>query len=76
MRVKVLLFGAESRVVDNDHLMVEFAGKTCGELRRALGRVEPRLADCRLAVNHEYAEDDKPILAGDEVELIGRVSGG
>ena len=30
----------------------------------------------RLAVNHEFARDDRPIRASDEVALIGMVSGG
>ena len=48
----------------------------------ALARACPAIADalpgCRLAVNHAFADGDDapPIQSGDEVALIGMVSGG
>lgn len=53
---------------------------TVGHLRRALADTRPSLADllprCAVAVNHEYADDDQLLHAGDEVAIIPPVSGG
>ena len=53
---------------------------TVATLRRMLADTWPSLADllprCAVAVNHEYADDDQPLRAGDEVAIIPPVSGG
>ena len=53
---------------------------TVAHLRRRLTDTWPSLAEllprCAVAVNHEYATDDTPLLPGDEVAVIPPVSGG
>lgn len=50
------------------------------ELRAELIRLRPELAKLAavsaFAVNEEYADDDRPVSAGDEVAVIPPVSGG
>ena len=49
------------------------------ELRRALLMEYPAfqdIASIRIAINQEYALDDTPVRAGDEVAIIPPVSGG
>lgn len=53
---------------------------TCAELRRALQEqhrsLAPLLVPCRLAVNHAFVPDARIINPGEELALIGFVSGG
>ena len=82
MEVSVLLFGPAAQTVGRREVVVAMAdaSPTCAALRVRLGEVEPKLAPlldhCRLAVNHAFASDDQRIGPGDEVALIGLVSGG
>jgi molybdopterin converting factor small subunit len=82
MRVTVKLFGGEADAVGRREVTIEIAGDTasCAELARRLVAAEPRLRGridrCRLAVNHEFADAARRIAPGDEVALIGMVSGG
>ncbi len=82
MRCKVLLFGPEAQDVGHRSVTLEVDEDvlTCGRLRQALADQVPQLADrlpsCRLAVNHAFAADDLEVKKGDEVALIGMVSGG
>lgn len=81
MRIEVKLFGAEARLLGADTLAVDLdAPATCGELRDAMRAVAPALASslgwARFAVNGRYADDATTIDAGDELALIGLVSGG
>lgn len=82
MRVDVLLFGPLAQRLGRDSVPVEIAGDaaTAGQVRAALGRAEPELAGdltaCRLAVNHAFAHEATQIRSGDEVAVIGFVSGG
>lgn len=82
MRVSVLLFGpqatlAGARSVDVD---VPTEAPTASDVLLALRETAPALAgslaSSRLAVNHEFATSDQSIRQGDEVALIGMVSGG
>jgi molybdopterin converting factor small subunit len=59
---------------------VDSASPTVGELLRALAAAEPALArslpKSRLAVNFEFADPSQSIHCGDELALIGMISGG
>lgn len=62
-------------------LVIDVGDSTsCAELRSHLRERYPGLVasleHARFAVNSEFAEDDRVIRAGDEVALIGLVSGG
>ncbi len=81
MRVEVKLFGAEARLFGAESLSVDLdAPATCGDLRDAMRAVAPVLASslgwARFAVNGRYADDAAPVEEGDELALIGLVSGG
>lgn len=82
MTIVVHLFGAEAAAVGQDRICVELAdaAPTCGVLRTRLVASTPALAaalrGARFAVNHAFAPDAHPIAPGDEVALIGMVSGG
>ncbi len=82
MRVSVLLFGpqatlAGARSVD---LAIEKEAPSVSDVLAALHEAAPALtgslASSRLAINHEFAAADQTIRQGDEVALIGMVSGG
>jgi len=82
VQVQVKLFGPLAQAAATRTASVELpAGQAnCAALREALTRRYPQLRDalatCRLAVNHEFVGDATPIALGDEVALIGQVSGG
>lgn len=82
MHVDVLLFGPEAASVGAGRLGVDLpAGDTtCAQIRSAMSRLEPRLgpslATARFAVNHQFVDDAHVITPGDEIALIGPVSGG
>jgi molybdopterin converting factor small subunit len=81
MRIAVLLFGPEAAAVGRDCVEVEApAAATCGDLRELLAAHHPALrrslGAARFAVNSEFAPADRAIRPGDEVALIGLVSGG
>jgi len=82
MTVRVKLFGPQARWIGDRELSVELpdAGANCAGLRLALAELDDRLAQSlassRLAINHRFAADDDAISPGDEVALIGMISGG
>ncbi len=82
MRITVRLFGNEAAAAGCDHVAVEVSeGQiTCADVRAAMRdayqSLQMLIDAARFAVNHEYAPDDYPITSGDEIALIGRVSGG
>jgi molybdopterin converting factor small subunit len=81
VRVTVKLFGPQARLAGSDAIAAEFAGApSCAQIRSHLAELvpalAPTLAHSRLAVNHEFAADDQIVAAGDEIALIGMVSGG
>lgn len=83
MQIRILLFGAEARAVNADHITVEFdpaSPATCQALRDTLEQtcpaLRPHMASARIAVNSEFAVPDQTIKSGDEVALIGLVGGG
>lgn len=81
MRVEVLLFGAEAAAAGCDRVAVEACeGAGTHEVKEMLGAaypaLRPFLGAARLAVNCEFAGSETVVRAGDEVALIGMVSGG
>ncbi len=81
MSIRVLLFGPEAAALGRDHILVALEpGDNCAALLERLHAdfpaLRPSLAAARLAVNSEFAPPDHPVRAGDEVALIGMVSGG
>lgn len=81
MTVVVKLFGPQARAAGRPQLAVELPPEaTCKELRQKLRQVAPWLAGhltaSRFAVNHAFANEAQPLQPGDEVALIGMVSGG
>jgi molybdopterin converting factor small subunit len=81
MRITVMLFGPEAQRAGRGEVALDVApGATCGSVLRALLEREPTLASepgvYRLAVNHAFAGEEVEVREGDEVALIGAVSGG
>lgn len=82
MEVRVLLFGPERDQLGRSEVCVQLDAPhcTCADLRARLAESQPSLAaalrTARFAVNHSFAPDAQPIAPGDEVALIGLVSGG
>jgi molybdopterin converting factor subunit 1 len=77
----VLLFAAARDLAGTDTATVSLAlGATVAQLRAALARDFPALAKLlaksAVAVNHDFAEDDRVLTPGDEVAVIPPVSGG
>lgn len=81
MTVRVLLFARGRELAGADWINLEVPdGATVGELRRALAEARPQLKElvrvAAVAVNREYAADDRLIGTGMEVALLPPVSGG
>lgn len=82
MRVSVLLFGPQATLAGARSVEVDTVGEapTANEVLAALREAAPALtgslASSRLAINHEFAADNQIIQPGDEVAIIGMVSGG
>ena len=80
-RLQVLLFGAEAAALGRSSVDVAVgAACTCATLREQLAAqhqaLRPFLKAARFAVNSEFALPNRTIHPGDEVALIGLVSGG
>jgi len=82
MRIAIKLFGAEREKLGADEAVVEVAEGSVdwGTLRPRVAEAYPAIAErlpwCRLAINYELVGDEAVITAGDELALIGAVSGG
>lgn len=82
MRVTVKLFGPQSVAAccDTVEVDIDHESPTCDDLRRALATACPAVAHTlgasRFAVNCELVDEMHRIDAGDEIALIGMVSGG
>jgi molybdopterin converting factor small subunit len=82
MVARVKLFGPMSQAVGQGELSISLQGDgaTCAALRATLFAAEPRLAGlldgCRFAVNGRFAAEGHMLAEGDEIALIGFVSGG
>lgn len=80
MQIKITAFGITRDIVGTHTLELELnKGASVSDLRTALGKAYPRLADLTslaIAVNQEYAQNDIQLSENDEVVLIPPVSGG
>ena len=81
MVVDVQLFAVARQVAGAATLTVDLPSTArVADLRRALARAAPALADLlprmMIAVDSEYADDDRAILERSEVAVIPPVSGG
>ena len=81
LRLTVLLFAAARDLAGADAATVELApGATVADARAALARDFPALAKLltrsAVAVNHDFADDDRVLSPADEVAVIPPVSGG
>jgi molybdopterin converting factor small subunit len=75
------LFGPEAAAVGTSWIDLRVkTPATCADVREQLAAAQtslrPLLAGARFAVNSEFAPLDRVIQPGDEVALIGMVSGG
>jgi molybdopterin converting factor small subunit len=88
MVIRILLFGPEAAALQREEVTVTVPeGASWGDLRSQLGSefpaLAPGLAAARFAVNGEFvpsgpgiAGTSVPLREGDEIALIGLVSGG
>jgi molybdopterin converting factor small subunit len=82
MTIDILLFGPLATRAGAGRIAVPVAELpvTCQALRDALVQAHPELAEAlplhRFAVNARFAGEDGVVREGDEVALIGMVSGG
>jgi molybdopterin synthase sulfur carrier subunit len=81
MRIRILAFGAAQDIVGGRQFYIVLTGKTAvvGELKTDMLSKYPKLAELvsfLIAVNSEYADDDRVINSGDEVAIIPPTSGG
>ncbi|WP_408021904.1 MULTISPECIES: molybdopterin converting factor subunit 1 [Siminovitchia] len=75
---KVLLFAQLKENAGKSFIEINAAGKTVGELRAYLEKKASlgSLDGIMIAVNEEFAKDEKVIGEHDEIALIPPVSGG
>lgn len=80
MRCSIKAFGIARDIVNGRELVVEVPdGATVADLKKFLFTDYPRLCSLTslyVAVNAEYASDDRMLSEGDEIALIPPVSGG
>lgn len=82
MNIAIQLFGPQARLAGVHQVVIAAPSEqiTCEQLLDLLRAARPELADSlrdsRLAVNHAFANPETQIQPGDEVALIGLVSGG
>ena len=72
-------FGITKEILGGKELSLEMKGKTVGELRAELSGRFPKLIGLKslyIAVNNDYAEENKVLAETDEIALIPPVSGG
>jgi len=79
MKLKIKTFGISRDILGGREVELDMNGTSVGDLRRALSTQYPpldRLNSLFIAVNQEYAPDEKVLSATDEIALIPPVSGG
>jgi molybdopterin converting factor subunit 1 len=81
MRAEVKLFALARQQAGRETLVVDLpAPATVADLRRAIGRQHPELAElvrhAMFAVDMEYADEDSPLPDAAEIAFIPPVSGG
>jgi sulfur-carrier protein len=79
MKYKVKAFGITKEIVGAREILFEHDVQTVADLRLALEKKYPALSSLKslfIAINNEYAEENRPIGESDEIALIPPVSGG
>lgn len=81
MQHDVFLFGPQAKLAGTKALSVQLKPEaTAADVLTAVARACPTLVDSmnvsRLAINHEFASAETVVAEGDELALIGMVSGG
>ncbi len=81
MRQRVLLFGPQKELAGKAAVDLTLPpNTTVDDVLRLVAEAEPALADSirssRLAINHAFSREDQLIIEGDELALIGMISGG
>lgn len=79
MKIKVLAFGIAKDIFGGSTIEVELDGSNIGALKAQLEERYSKLRDLKsymVAVNNEYATNDKVINGHDEIVIIPPVSGG
>lgn len=81
MTVTVHLFASLREAIGHEHITLDLpASARVQDLKASLSEhypaVGPLIACSAVAVNHDYATDDQPLTAADEIGLIPPVSGG
>jgi sulfur-carrier protein len=79
MRYKIKAFGITKDFLGGKETVIEMDGATVGALRAELNRRYPELLGLRslyIAVNSDYAAEDRVLETTDEIALIPPVSGG
>ena len=78
-KYKVKAFGVTKDILGSRENVVEIEGQTVAALRAELQKKYPALTGLKslfVAVNHEYADDQRQLTENDEIALIPPVSGG
>jgi molybdopterin synthase sulfur carrier subunit len=79
MHCKIKAFGITKDFLGGKDTVIEITGETVRDLRAELNRRYPQLVGLQslyIAVNSDYAEEDRILKATDEIALIPPVSGG
>ncbi|MGL4511993.1 MAG: MoaD/ThiS family protein [Lacipirellulaceae bacterium] len=82
MRRTVLVFGPQAVAVGTRSIEIDLVDSPCtvADVLEAIGAASPALlpslAASRLAVDHEFATPERLLTGGEELALIGMVSGG
>jgi molybdopterin converting factor small subunit len=82
MLARVKLFGPMRLAVGDGELSLALHSDapSCAALRSEIRVKEPRLTGlidgCRFAVNGRFADEEQVLAEGDEIALVGFVSGG
>ena len=80
MKIKITAFGIAKDILQNRETEFDVEeNATVGEIKAQLIKSYPdfaKLNSLAIAVNEEYAEDNDPVRASDEIVIIPPVSGG
>lgn len=79
MILKIKTFGISRDILGGREVEWDMNGTSVGDLRKSLSLRYPQLDKLNslfIAVNQEYAPDEKILTAADEIALIPPVSGG
>ena len=78
-KFRIKAFGVTKDFLGGKETEIEIQGKTVGALRAELNERYPQLLGLRslyIAVNNDYAEENRILESTDEIALIPPVSGG